>query len=109
MQEVRLRNSGKTFNVIKAFDKSTYGAVASAKILLSQRKTFSSATVDRFDGLVLAGPDGNWHFATAICGYSGNGPVATAVILELFGFGKKDDVLRTISSGGDSATFSFSK
>lgn len=109
LQQVRLRNSGKTFNAIKAFDKSSYAAVASAKELLVQRKSFSSATVDRFDGLVLVGPDGNWHFATALCGYRGSGPMATAEILELFGFGKKDDILWLITNGDDHATFSFSK
>lgn len=109
MQQVRLRNSGKTFNVIKAFDNSSYAALASAKALLVQRKSFSSATVDRFDGLVLVGPDGNWHFATALCGYGGSGPMATAEILELFGFGEKDYIFQTIATGGDNATFSFSK
>jgi len=109
LPQVRLRNSGRLFNVTEAQDLSTSEAVVTAMVLLAQRKSFKEAVVDRFDGLVLIGPDGNWHFASALCGYWGTSPAATAEILEIFGFGKKDSIFQSIYSGDDHATFSFTK
>ena len=80
-------------------------AIVSAQTLLSQRRSFSRAVVDRFDGLVLVGPEGNWHFNTPLCGYVGESPMTTAAILELFGFGKKETIYQTISKGDDGATY----
>lgn len=78
------------------------------------------AEVDRFDGLILYWMDEaafemsaaslrGWHFVTPICGYGGTGPHATAEILEMFGFGRKEELIEQINFGDDHAYFTFSK
>lgn len=79
------------------------------------------AEIDRRDGLILywmseldfeAG-DGSeprgWHFVTPICGYTGSGPIASAEILEMFGFGHKEELLQQINFGEHLAYFTFLK
>lgn len=79
------------------------------------------AEIDRFDGLVVywmneadykADPGSEprgWHFVTPICGYTGSGPIAAAEILEMLGFGQKDELLEQINFGDNQAYFTFSK
>jgi hypothetical protein len=78
------------------------------------------AIVDRNDGLAIfrGEPDApsfaptnkrGWHFASALCGYGGEGPGGSATILELFGFGDSEGILEQISRGGDYAHFHFRK
>ena len=79
------------------------------------------AEVDRIDGLIVywmnefdyCASDGSeprgWHFVTPICGYTGSGPIATAEILEMFGFGPKNELLQQINFGDNQAYFTFSK
>lgn len=79
------------------------------------------AEIDRADGLIIywmneadymasgrEEPRG-WHFVTPLCGYTGSGPIAAAEILELLGFGQKDELLQQINFGGNHAYFTFSK
>lgn len=89
-------------------DKSSSEAMSCADALFSQMPyKFSDAIVDRFDGLVLFSPKNEYgfHFVNANCGYYGQGPMATAQILDLFGFGIYEYILAKISSGGDTAYF----
>lgn len=109
MARVRLGNFNRTFDAREVGDLDTYQAVEAAKGLRSSGFQFSEAFVDRTDGLIIVGRDGSWHFTTTICGYGGTGPMATAEILELFGFGVKADILKDIDHGGDNAKFSFKK
>ena len=109
MTRVTLRNSGRTFNVTPVSDKSTGEAIVQAKAIAADGGTFSEAVVDRFDGLVIVGRDASWHFNTPICGYSGTGPMTTAIILELFGFGNKAKIFDEINTGDNHATYTFNK
>ena len=109
MTQVKLRNSGRTFNVTPVYDESTGEAIAQAKTIAAKGDTFSEAVVDRFDGLVVVGRATTWHFNTAICGYVGDGPTTAATILELFGFGKKSEILERINTGDNRATHTFSQ
>jgi hypothetical protein len=90
-------------------DKSTDEAIEQAKIIAAKGDTFSEAVVDRFDGLVVVGREASWHFVSPICGYSGSGPMATATILELFGFGKKAKIFEEINTGDNHASYTFTK
>ena len=58
---------------------------------------WTEASVDRYDGLMLSGVDSTnpadqvgLHFACALCGYGGSGPIATVDILEVAGFGPRE-------------------
>lgn len=72
---------------------------------LKQRNDFTArgAVVHRYDGLLLLDdvPEKSvqgYHFQTPICGYSGNGPRTASIILEMFGFGRSEDLYATLSS-----------
>lgn len=78
------------------------------------------AEIDRRDGMIVywmsetdfelgSSSLRGWHFVTPICGYTGSGPMAAAKILEMFGFGPKDEMLEQINFGDDQAYFTFSK
>lgn len=72
------------------------------------------AAVDRYHGLVLIFDTGHetlsgYHFANAIAGYSGTGPITAAMILSLFGFGSSEDIYGVISKGGDDAYYPYYK
>lgn len=108
--------------VLQGEDKWTGEALKIARSLKEQHGDHVyRAEVDRFDGLIiywrsraefeLGSPSEarGHHFVTPICGYTGSGPIATAQILEIFGFGTKDDLLEQINFGGDHAYFTFSK
>ncbi len=106
---VELGISGWAFFAHKAKDGSSYEAESIAKQLKAQGVSFTEAFVDRFDGLVLCGRDESWHFRCALCGYEGTGVHATATILEMFGFGERRALFLAINTGGDTASFSFSR
>lgn len=103
--QVTLHKHGVTIDAIKANDHDTIEAVAYARRLHDEGATFDLALIDRFDGLLLVGASGNYHFTTPICGYMGNGPTASARILELFEFGSKDTILEEICHGDNDAKF----
>ena len=92
---------------IEANDRDTYEAEKFAKKLHSDGERFTGAVVSRFSGLTLLSRTKRVHFKTPLCGYSGTGPQTTATILELFGFGGRAEILKRISTGGDSASFRF--
>ena len=107
LPRITLRNSGRSFTAREAGDLSTSQAIAKAEELRAQKKYFTDAYVDRTDGLVLIGREGNWHFASANCGYDGWGTKTSAEILEMFGFGEKEALLQKIAVGGDHANYAF--
>ena len=114
---VQLR--GKTYEGVEpGEDDSTEEALTAAHDLIERRfgpLVCITAIVDRFDGLVLvfgqsvASTWPGWHFRTATCGYVGSGPIASARILELFGFGTYAEIFALISVGSDDANFEFTK
>lgn len=113
---VQLR--GKVFEGVKpAEDMDTEQALMAAQQLLDTfgKDVAVMAVVDRFDGLALIFAQPNlsawhgWHFNSPICGYVGAGPITSARILALFGFGAYDDIFDRITEGGSSANFTFTK
>lgn len=87
--------------VESANDQSSYEATEAAKKLRASGFRAQRARVERIDGLVLlAGPMESWtpgvHFKFATCGHRGSGPIATAEILALFGFGDKASLMQHI-------------
>lgn len=98
-------------------DTYTDMALAHAREFQSRFGNVTDAIVDRFDGLVVyydtmrvaAGQVRGCHFVTAICGYSGSGPITASMILELFGFGDQRELLEQICHGGNDAQFHFRK
>ena len=94
--------------VDKGSDKSSFEAIEIALRLFDKNKyKYTEAIIDRFDGMVLLCPKDQtgYHFVTAICGYYGAGPIASAQILDMFGFGQYEYTLAKISNGGDMAYF----
>jgi len=107
LPKITLINGKKSFTAREAGDLDSGQAVEKAKELHAQKKYFKEAHVDRFGGLVLVGREGNWHFVWAACGFNGAGTIATAEILEMFGFGEKKAILQNITVGGDQAYYPF--
>ncbi len=118
---VRFRGA-TTVGVLKGEDTYTGEALRiAAKVHERYGSRVYRAEVDRFDGLILYWMDEvdfelgtgleprGWHFVTPICGYTGSGPMAAAEILEMFGFGPKDEMLEQINFGDNQAYFTFSK
>lgn len=87
---------GDAYEVNPAGDQSTFQAIEITYRLISEGLDFSTARVDRQNGLLLLGESGNWYFTTPLCGYGGAGPDATAEILELLGFGTKAEILAQV-------------
>lgn len=62
---------------------------------------WTSAVISGREGLTLIYQSGNkYHgvkFRHATCGFEGTGPQTTADILELAGFGDKDELYQTVS------------
>lgn len=107
---VTLRNHGESMIANEVGDTYTDEAIDKARELHAQGVTFTRAYVDRFDGLVLLGPQEDaWHFQTTLCGYAGTGPTTTARILELFEFGTVQDLTPRLVVGGDSAKETFTR
>lgn len=118
---VRFRGA-TTVGVLKGSDTYTGEAIEIAKVVKEKYgDRVYRAEIDRFDGLILYWMDEldyemgssseprGWHFVTPICGYTGSGPTASAEILEMFGFGPKDELLQQINFGDNQAYFTFSK
>ena len=104
--QVSLRNhDDMTIDVIKVNDLDTVEAERYARNLREDGLTFDLALIDRFDGLVLLGRSGNYHFDTPLCGYIGNGPMASARILEMFEFGSAESIMSQIGDGGNNAKY----
>ena len=92
----------------KGSDKSSFEALDVAEKLFAKNKfKYTEALIDRFDGMVLLCPEEQigHHFVTAICGYYGSGPMASAQILDMFGFGQYEYLLAKIATGGDMSNF----
>lgn len=106
---VRLRNHGISVEAERVDDHITAQALEFAGNLFNQGSTFTRALIDRFDGLVLIGPDGNYHFTTPVCGYDGDGTRTAAIIVELFGFGDGASIMARINHGGDGAKAEFNR
>lgn len=108
MRSITLHNHNETFGDVNIIDDcDPWDAIEQAKHLFEQGYYFEKALVDRFDGLVLVGSGGIWHFSHALCGYEGSGPQATAEILEIFGFGKFAVIMARIDHGGNAAKATF--
>jgi hypothetical protein len=99
-------HSDQALEIAKAVHKTTPG------------KKWLAAIVDRFDGLCLLyaypleplmWPDEQrgHHFRNALAGYSGNGVITAALILEQFGFGTYEEIFDKISKGDDDAFYVF--
>jgi len=92
-----------TENVIEAGDRDSFEAVTIFREQYADMKWFT-ADVKRFDGLTLNGvtADGKKavrvHFTNCVCGYAGNGPIATMQILVAAGFGEEDQIWSDVSS-----------
>lgn len=89
-------------NLQEVGDRDSFEAKRLAQELHSAGFQPRSARVERNDGLALLSgamdpSTAGHHFRHAICGYNGTGPIITAEILELFGFGTKADLLERIS------------
>lgn len=81
----------------EAGDLDTMEAVA--KATAEVHRSWRTADVYRFNGLTVTDSEGRGlHFQTALCGYIGSGPNATATILELLGFGEKDALLPLVQN-----------
>lgn len=111
MARIILRNHGITVEAAEVNDTSTQEALEHATELYGSGARFEQALVDRFDGLVLLGEtaDKSYRYRTPLCGYDGTGPMTTAVILELFEFGTRAEIMANISTGDNSAKASFSR
>jgi len=105
MFELTFPDTGRVVKATEAGDTSSFDAVTIAKELKAKGLVIDHAGVDRLEGLVLVASRRAWRFKNAICGYGGNGPQATAEILELFGFGKKADIMRIIDDRNKSRHF----
>ena len=105
MFELMFPDIGRRVQAYEADDKSSFEAVDIAKELHGKGLVVSLAGVDRFEGLVLAGPQEAWRFKHAICSFNGTGPKASAEILELFGFGNRVKILKVISNPHQSRYF----
>ncbi len=103
MTNVTLRNHDVTLEATPVNDTYTDQAIEHARGLLAEGIDFDKALVDRFDGLVLTGRHGSWHFQTPLCGYEGTGPHTTATILAMFNFGSKSELLSKVNYGDDKA------
>ena len=105
MTLIVLGNHARTVDATEVGDLDTQQALAHAASLHEQGVEFREALVDRFDGLVLVGdePQSSYHYRTPLCGYVGSGPMATTVILEMFGFGTHEEIMNKISTGDDKA------
>lgn len=103
MTTVTLRNHGITVEATEVGDRDTVEAFNTARKLRDDGVEFDKALVDRFDGLVLIGGQGNWHFSSPLCGYGGTGPIISARILSVFGFGAEREILAKIDHGGEKA------
>jgi hypothetical protein len=109
------------YGIVSADDGSTYEAKETAKKFLGHAAQFDAAIVDFTDGLVLCdsaratapesegGEITGIHFRSPNCGYGGNGPYATARILEMYGFGEFDTLFHHITQGGNMAHFTFTR
>lgn len=89
-------------NLQEIGDRDSFEAKRLAEQLRSTGFKPRSARVERNDGLVLLSgtmdPTTPGHrFRHAVCGFNGTGPIITAEILELFGFGAKADLLDRLS------------
>lgn len=100
-------------------DNNTVEALETATSTHNAMKDLNwhKAIVDRNDGLCLIFGDDTqpsdhpndtgWHFRSARCGYAGTGVIASAIILEMFGFGVYGDIYAKISEGGAIAHYEF--
>lgn len=89
-------------NLEEAGDRDSFEAKRLAEQLRASGFRPRSARVERNDGLALLGgtmepSTPGHHFRHAVCGFNGTGPIITAEILELFGFGTKADLLDRLS------------
>ncbi|MGB3945514.1 MAG: hypothetical protein WBK76_01610 [Candidatus Saccharimonadales bacterium] len=109
MAQIALRNHGFSVEAREVEDLDTEEALKHATQLYADGVRFTQAYVDRFDGLVLQTQNGEiaYHYRTPLCGYDGSGPTSTAVILELFGFGTRAEIMDRISTGDNTAKASF--
>ena len=103
MTNVTLRNHDVTLEATPVNDTYTDQAIEHARGLLAEGIDFDKALVDRFDGLVLTGRHGTWHFQTPLCGYDGTGPNTTATILAMFNFGSHADIMSQINHRDNAA------
>lgn len=103
--QVTLRNHGIAIDAVSVGDTYTGQALEFARSLQERGATFDKALIDRFDGLVIQGAGGSYHFTTPICGYGGTGPRTSAQILEMFQFGSIDSIMDRISHGDNGAMF----
>ena len=112
--------STRLYGVNKGFDTTTDLALDIAKLSLRWFGHLDTAIVDRFDGLALFSREyasdsrledsvNGIHFRSALCGYGGTGVMTAAMILELFGFGEYDEILRPIEVGGNTARYEFTR
>lgn len=79
---------------IEPTDSDSFIAIAMAQTWRDNnpKQVWILAEVDRYDGLVLTDKAGQKvHFKSAIRGYTGAGPQATAKILIIFGFRHQDE------------------
>lgn len=109
------------YGIVSADDSSTYEAKETAKKFIGHAAQFDAAIVDFTDGLVIydsvraAAPESEGsevtgiHFRSPNCGYGGNGPYATARILEMYGFGEFKSLFDQVTKGGNVAHFTFTR
>ncbi len=91
--------------VAEAGDIDGFNALEIAK---KQSRRFNRAVVTRYD-LTLYNEREGLRFACAVAGYEGTGPHIASEILELFGFGDRQEIFANISVGGDGARYAFNR
>jgi hypothetical protein len=88
--------------VTEAGDTHSFNALEIAK--KQSHRRFNRAVVTRYD-LTLQNEREGLRFACAVAGYEGTGPHIASEILELFGFGDRQEIFAKISVGGDGAYY----
>jgi hypothetical protein len=97
--------------VIEANDLTPDMAIAIAKVWKQTVPDYQwcEADIKRFDGLTLKSTKGvELHFGSTLCGYNGDAVMATATILELFGFGTYRTIMFEISYADNAAHLTLS-
>jgi len=120
---VAITLGGITYEDVKPLDDtSTDEALRFAREIAGSidMDIVTDAIIDGRDGLVVLYGDRvdptpdfhelrGWHFSSPLCGYGGAGPNASAIILELFGFGNRSEIFQQINHGGEDSNWHFRK
>ena len=93
------------------FNSEWLGKMSFADVITLASRTTVARTMERddFEKRFREGLPIGYHFRSALAGYAGSGPSASAMILSLFGFGTRDELFERVSHGDSGAYFEFVK